>query len=418
MKVWILNHYATNMYFDELGRHQSFAKYLIKKGHEVKIFCASTVHNSDEVIDLNNNLYIEKKGKDEVPYVFVETTPYMGNGVSRIKNMLSYYKNVKKAVSEYIKKEGKPDVIYASSVHPLALVAGIKIKKKFNIPCISEVRDLWPESLVEYGIIKRKSIIAKVLYKGEKWIYKKSDAVLFTIPGGEKYIKDRNWTEVIPLKKVFYINNGVDLEEFEENKNKYTFKDEDLNNENLFKIVYAGSIRDVNNVDEILDMAKIYKDKHLDNIKFIIYGDGPRKEPLEEVAQKLSLDNVAFKGRVEKKYIPFILSKSDLNLISGISGNIGAYGVSWNKLFEYMASGKPVCANYNLGEFNLIEDNNIGICKKYNDLNEYCDDIENKIISDKEKYSKLCESSVIASEEFSFDKLSDKLIDIIDYVVR
>ena len=89
----------------------------------------------------------------------------------------------------------------------------------------------------------------------------------------------------------------------------------------------------------------------VNNIKFIIYGDGPRKEPLEQLALKLRLDNVVFKGRVEKKYIPFILSKSNLNLISGISGNIGAYGVSWNKLFEYMASGKPICANYNLGDY-------------------------------------------------------------------
>ena len=141
MKIWILNHYATNMYFDGLGRHQSFAKYLIKKGHEVKIFCASTVHNSDEVVDLNGKEYTEKIGKDDVPYIFVNTSPYKGNGFSRIKNMYSYYKNVKKVVREYIEKEGKPDVIYASSVHPLALVAGIKIKKKFNIPCISEIRD-------------------------------------------------------------------------------------------------------------------------------------------------------------------------------------------------------------------------------------------------------------------------------------
>ena len=133
MKIWILNHYATNMYFDGLGRHQSFAKYLIKKGHEVKIFCASTVHNSDEVVDLDGKQYIEKKGMDNVPYIFVDTSIYKGNGVSRIKNMYSYYKNVKKVVSEYIKKEGKPDVIYASSVHPLALVAGINLKKKFTL---------------------------------------------------------------------------------------------------------------------------------------------------------------------------------------------------------------------------------------------------------------------------------------------
>ncbi|WP_290772833.1 glycosyltransferase family 4 protein [Anaerofustis sp.] len=418
MKIWILNHYATNMYFDGLGRHQSFAKYLMKKGHEVKIFCASTLHNSDEVIELNGMKYIEKKGKDDVPYVFVDTTKYSGNGKSRIKNMISYYKNVKKVVGEYISNEDKPDVIYASSVHPLALVAGIKLKNKFNIPCISEVRDLWPESLVEYGIIKRNSFIAKILYKGEKWIYKKSDAIIFTIPGGAKYIEDRKWIKDIPLDKVFYINNGVDLEEFAYNKKNYQFNDDDLENDDLFKIVYAGSIRDVNNVDEVIYMADIMNSKGYKNAKFIIYGDGPRKEPLEILAGKMSLDNVVFKGRVEKKYIPYILSKSDLNLISGISGNIGAYGVSWNKLFEYMASGKPISANYNLGSYNLIEDNKVGICKKYDDLKDYVEDIKLKIIEDKENYQDLCANAKRASEEFSFDKLTDKLIDVINSIKK
>jgi len=418
MKVWILNHYASNMYFDELGRHQSFAKYLIKKGHEVKIFCANTVHNSDKEVDLDNSLFKEKLGKDNVTYVFVKTTPYAGNGVSRIKNMLSYYKNVKKVVCEYISKEGKPDIIYASSVHPLALLAGVKLKKKYNIPCISEVRDLWPESLVEYGIIKRNSFIAKILYKGEKWIYKKSDGVLFTIPGGHKYISDRGWEREIPLDKVFYINNGVDLEEFYENQDKYAFEDEDLDNDNVFKIVYAGSIRDVNNVDEILDMAKIYKEESIDKVKFIIYGDGPRREPLEKASKEYGLNNVVFKGRVEKKYIPYILSKSNLNIISGISGNIGKYGVSWNKLFEYMASGKPICANYNLGEFNIIEDNCVGICKKYEDLKEYAKDIKEYVLDDDDKYIKLCENAKIAGNKYSFDRLTDELVDVINSIIE
>ena len=79
------------MYYDGLGRHQSFAKYLMKKGHDVKIFCANTVHNSDIIVNLENKKYIEKQGVDNVNYVFVETVSYKGNGISRIKNMFSYY---------------------------------------------------------------------------------------------------------------------------------------------------------------------------------------------------------------------------------------------------------------------------------------------------------------------------------------
>ena len=165
MNIWILNHYATDMYFDGAGRHQSFAKYLKLNGHDAKIFCASTVHNSDINIDTNGKLFIEHTGQDNVPYVFVKTSSYQGNGNQRIRNMVEFYFRLFKVVKSY-KKNETPDIILASSVHPLTLVAGIKIAKKMHIPCICEIRDLWPESLIEVGILGRHSLLARVLYKG------------------------------------------------------------------------------------------------------------------------------------------------------------------------------------------------------------------------------------------------------------
>ena len=91
MRIWIFNHYATDMYFDGAGRHQSFAKYLIRDGNEVKIFCASTVHNSDISINTGDKKSVEKIGKDNVPYIFIKTKNYVGNGRQRIRNMIEYY---------------------------------------------------------------------------------------------------------------------------------------------------------------------------------------------------------------------------------------------------------------------------------------------------------------------------------------
>ena len=73
MKVWILNHYATDMYFDSGGRHHSLAKYLIKLGHDVKIFCANTEHNSSRIVDTKGCLYVERIGEDSVPYGFINS---------------------------------------------------------------------------------------------------------------------------------------------------------------------------------------------------------------------------------------------------------------------------------------------------------------------------------------------------------
>lgn len=172
-KVWIMNHYATNMYFNEGGRHYWFAENLIKQGYEVTIFCSNVRHNATEVIDVSNEKHhIEKK--NNIPFVFVKTKEYKGNGKNRIINMFNFYRNLFPVAKKYAKENGKPDVILASSVHPLTLVAGIKIAKKFGVKCICETRDLWPESIVAYKGISKHNPIIWIMYKIEKIIYKKS----------------------------------------------------------------------------------------------------------------------------------------------------------------------------------------------------------------------------------------------------
>ena len=409
MKIWILNHYATNMFFEGGGRHQWFAKYLIRKGYDVKIFCANTLHNTDKVVDISRGLFTEKEGQDQVPYVFVKARPYQGNGKTRILNMMDYARNVKKVMKFFAEHEGNPDIILASSVHPLTLVSGIKMAKKFHIPCICEVRDLWPESLVEYGIIKKKSFVARILYRAEKHIYKKASAIIFSFPGGRDYIKDKKWEQDISLAKVYHISNGVDLEMFVHNQEHFQFADKDLDDVRTFKVLYTGSIRAVNNVGQIIEIAEMISVDGKSHIKFIIYGDGDLKEQLEEECKKKHLNNVIFKGHIDKKYIPYILSKSDLNIISGIEGNLGKYGVSWNKLYEYMASGKPIGANYNLGSFNVIEENGVGICNKYQNLREYAEDIERLSLVPQEEYEKICENAEDSVRRYDFRKLTDDL---------
>ena len=143
-----------------------------------------------------------------------------------------------------------------------------------------EVRDLWPESIVEYNKISRKNPIIQILYQLEKWIYKKADQLIFTMEGGKEYIRDKGWDKVVDLKKVNHVNNGVDLEEFEENYKKYQINDSDLMNDSTFKVVYVGSIRQVNNLGTLVDAAKYLKDDK--SIQILIYGDGTEKKKLEK----------------------------------------------------------------------------------------------------------------------------------------
>lgn len=414
--VWIWNHYATSMFFDKAGRHYWFAENLIKQGYNPTIFCASTVHNSDKYVDVGKSKFISKS-VDNIPFVFIKTPAYKGNGKSRIKNMLTFYRKLFSVSKDYVKEHGQPDIILASSVHPLTLIAGIKIAKKFGIPCVCEVRDLWPETLVAYGALKRNGFVTKILYYGEKWIYKNADRLIFTMEGGKDYIIDNGWdinsNGPIDVNKVTYINNGVVINSFDSNREKYILDDNDLSNDGFFKIIYTGSIRKANNIKLIIDAAKYIIDNSDNKIKFIIFGDGNEKQELEKYCQDYSIDNVVFKGKVDKKYIPNILSKSNLNILNYSYHDIWKYGGSQNKVFEYLASGRPILSTITMG-YDIIQKYNAGISLKTQSEQSIGDAILNISSSSEEKYKNMCENARMASYEFDFERLTNSLIDVIE----
>jgi glycosyltransferase involved in cell wall biosynthesis len=411
--VWIWNHYATNMYKDLAGRHFWFAEKLKDRGYIPTIFCASTVHNSDENIDTGNNMFTLDK-LNGVPFVFVKSNKYIGNGKQRIKNMFSFYKNLFPVAKEYAEQYGEPDVILASSVHPLTLVAGIKIAKKFGVPCICEVRDLWPESIVAYGALKRDSVIAKLLYQGEKWIYKKADSIIMTWEGGREYIMDQKWGTQIDLKKVKHISNGVVIDAFDKNSEEYKIIDTDLDDKDYKNIVYAGSIRKVNNLGMLLDAAKIIRNQGNKDIRFLIYGSGDESEALIKRCKEESINNVVFKGRVEKKYVPSILKESYINILHNSSTSLDKYGQSQNKFFEYLAAGKCIVQTYTTG-FSICEKFNCGISAPVQNAEE----IANSIIiacRDERENRLMGQNAREAAYQFDFNRLTEELINIIEEV--
>lgn len=413
-KIWIMNHYATNMYFNKGGRHYWFAEKLIEEGYEPTIFCANTRHNSDEVIKILKGKYVINV-MENISYVFIKTINYKGNNIKRILNMFSFYRNLIPVSKEYAKIYGKPDIILASSVHPLTLLAGIKIAKKFGIPCICEIRDLWPESIVAYGFLKRTSVIAKILYKVEKWIYKKADKLVFTMEGGKDYIANQGWDKenggTIDLSKVYHINNGVDLGAFDNNKKRYKIIDRDLEDVNSFKVVYAGSIRLVNNVKKIIDAAQVIKEKGYTNIKFMIYGEGTEKEHLEKYCNENKINNVTFKGFVNKKYIPYILSKCNLNILHFEQNSLKKYGASLNKMFEYFASGRPTVSDCEFG-YDLIKKYKCGIVVDNANAEQLSQAIVKFYEMPENEYNVYCKNAINAAKDYDYKVLTQKLIEL------
>lgn len=421
MKIWLMNHYASNMFRDKAGRHYWFAKQLIKRGHDVTVFCSTTLVNGEEFLSAGKNKSIIKE-TDGIPFVFVKTIPAQGNGIKRVENMGLFYKNLFPATKAYAKTSGKPDVIIASSVHPLTMVAGIKIAKKMKIPCICEIRDLWPEAIFSFGKTTEKSLIGRVLIKGEHWIYRHADALVFTKEGDTDYLKEKGWTTVqggdIALEKCHYINNGIDIVACEERSRTMILDDPDLNNNEKFNVTYVGSIRPVNNVGNLLDTAKILlADGRYNDVQFLIYGDGGQLAELQERVKKENLKNVKMKGFVNRQYVPYILSKSSINMLNYAQNQYNwTRGNSSNKLFEYMASGKPVISTVHMG-YSIIKRYNCGVELDEDTPETLAKEIMRFHDMTPEERAQIGINSSIGAKDFDFSVLTDKLVKVIESVV-
>lgn len=343
--IWIMNHYSIGHLAENGGRHLWIAEGLKRDGYNPVVFGCNEKHNSIGSYYPSNDLWQEIASPSGIKFVPIKSTQYMGNGKSRVKNMLVFAINLIKVAKDYAKKYGKPDIIYASSVHPLTVLAGEHIAKVFNVPCIGEARDLWPEGLVAYGSIKKDSMPAKLLYMGEKYMYKRADAMIFTMEGGKAYICEHKWDTnhggPINLDNIYYVCNGIDIKQFDENANNYFLPDVDLDNSNIICGVYTGAIKRANNLGILLEGVKALKS--VDNLKFLIWGEGNEIDELKKKAQTYGLQDVfVFKGNVEKKYIASIVKRSDFNILHWEKSSINNYGYSYNKVFDYLAAGKPI----------------------------------------------------------------------------
>lgn len=412
--IWTFHHYATLPNMNGHIRPFNFGKLLEKRDMKMTIFAASYLHFSDVNLINGKKEYLLN---DEfgIPFVFVNTPSSKYGGVARVKNMTAFYLHLFGVCKQYAQINGKPDVIIASSPQPLAMIAGIQIAKKFKVPCICEVRDLWPEAIFAVSSLKEKSLIGRLLTAGEHWIYKRADALIFTKEGDTDYIKEKHWNidhgGDIDLMKCYYINNGVDLDAFIKSIENNKLDDPDLNTDK-FNVVYTGAIRPVNNVGNILDAAKLLKEEK--DILFLIYGDGNQVDVLKQRIADEGLTNVKMKGFVEKKYIPYILSKSAVNILNYSETQYNwTRGNSSNKLFEYMASGKPVISTVKMG-YCILDKYKCGLSLEESTPGELAKAVLQVKNMSKENYEALCRNARVGAADFDYNVLTDKLVSIIE----
>lgn len=415
--IWFFNQ---NAYLPEDGPHTrtyTLGKYMVPDGYTPFVFAGNELHHVGRTVNTEGKPFLEKSGEG-VRFFYVKTTPYRKNDYRRILNILSFYRNLFKVAKTVEKLYGKPDVIYASSMYPTALLAGVKIAGKYGIKCICENRDLIPDGFVSDGTLKKDGLIARMASKWMRKVLYRADALVFTMEGGKQYIIDHQWDIAnggkIDLNKVYYINNGVDLEAYHQNEAKYVLPDEDLDNPELFKVVYFGAVRLMNKTSVFVDMARILgNSEEGKKIKILIWGAGTKLEEMRESLKEQGLTNITFKGYVDKRYIPGIAARADLFIGTGNGCSVGQYGMSFNKLFDYLAAGKPIILPYKVA-YSIVEHNGAGSELDSDTAEAMAAEVLRYYHMDPKEYAGYCERAKKTALQFDYKKLCKDVENVIE----
>lgn len=336
-KIWILNHYANPPYVGGGTRHYDLAEELVKHGHDVKIF-ASGFNHQLRISELKPGEIIRKEIINGVNFIRLKTFPYQKNDLRRVINIISF------ALFLFFAglREMKPDIIIASSPHPLTCLVGWLLAKIKKSRYIAEMRDLWPQTFIDMGAIKEMGLPAKILRQIEKFIYRKAEKMIVLLPGAINYFKSKNMDD----SKVLYIPNGVNIKNFDQTI-KVIKESPDVaqiieQHKEKFKVLYLGAHGQANALHHILDAAKIIQELGYSDINILLVGDGPEKNVLMKKAIKEGLHNTFFYRPVRKTEVPLLIGSVQLCLFHLADVDVFKYGISPNKLFDYLCARKPI----------------------------------------------------------------------------
>lgn len=302
------------------------------------------------IVAANRNLLSRKSQHSSGILKTVWVSPYPSSNLGRIVGWISYAGTAFFAGA----RQRRIDLVYASSPHLLAGLAGWALARVKRTPLVIEVRDLWPQVLVDMGQLRADSLIHRCLKALERFLYRHADAVVVLAEGASADVV----ADGARPDHVAFIPNGADPDDFVVHENR-----EDLRRSygmTSMTVLYAGAHGPANGLHFVLDAAEELAESNPD-ICFWLVGDGVSKDSLRAAAGDRGLTNVVFRDPVPKQEMPRLLAAADIGLHVLADVPLFRRGVSPNKLFDYMAAALPVLTNTPGEVAALVEEAGAGI---------------------------------------------------------
>jgi glycosyltransferase involved in cell wall biosynthesis len=334
MRIMLIEHYAGSDYYGMEFRPYYMAREWVKAGHEVVIVAADYTHlrkiNPKIQDDFTEELI------DNITFVWIKTPEYHGNNFGRAKNIGTFVKKLWLGASKMADKY-KPEAVIASSTYPLDIYPAARIAKKASAGLFFEIHDLWPLTPMEMGNLPWWNPLIMLLQAGENYAYEHTDRIISILPNADEYIKLRGYDNT----KFVHVPNGV----IPSDANTTLTDDpqvgelKSLHDEGWFLVGYTGNHSISNSLEYFLDSSELLKEH---KVKIVLVGNGNFKQELVARAKQKGLDNVLFLEPVPKKSMGAVLSLLDVCYMGLSKSSLFMYGVSPNKLYDYLLAKKPV----------------------------------------------------------------------------
>ncbi len=326
LRIWFVSTYDSPI--GQSCRTYDFATALTERGHDVTFFTSSYSHHThQERLDKGVKWQEEYFGKVRV--IWLKTFPYRGNGWQRAINMIS---SGWRAFGVGRKLPEKPNVIIGPSVPLFTGLVAYFLSKVKNCQFCFEVRDIWPQSLIDLGVLSPKSPATFIFKIIEKYLYLRAKKIIVVLPFAYKHICKYG----IPPDKIIWIPNGINFSRFSSSKSY------DGGNAHSLVAMYVGGFATTHDVETIIHAANILRDINVTNIRFVVVGYSQDKNKYKKLLELGAANGVQFQDTVPKEDISKVLEEGDVLIASVKDTPVYQFGINSNKILDYFASGRPI----------------------------------------------------------------------------
>lgn len=335
-------------------RSYEFSKYLLSRGHQVTMITSGRRNVPEMTVPPGrDSIEVDVEGIHVVPIAAAYNNPLEGTGMSGLQRM-GQFSAFARLATKVGRKLPRPDIVFATHT-PLTIgLPGMKLARHFGVPFVFEVRDVWPDALINIGALTNP-IAIWWMRRLAKRIYAAADHIVALSPGMMEGVVSAG----VEPEKVTVIPNGCDLQLFRPDVDGAAARRR-LGLGQRFTALYFGAMGRANGLDYVLDAAHILKGRGQTNIAIVLHGDGGERARLKERVAAEKLDSVVFSDIVpDKAAVAEIVAAAEVCMTIYAKTTFET-GWSPNKMFDALAAGRPVLINVPGWLRDTIEGNGCG----------------------------------------------------------